>query len=445
MDVPAYVLTLMHRLEQAGFAAYAVGGCVRDSLLGLTPHDYDLCTAAPPEKIREIFQDYPMFLSGIRHGTVSIICPEQVVEITTFRTESGYSDHRHPDQVAFVPQVEADLARRDFTINALAWSPSRGLCDPFGGRADLENRVLRAVGEPSARFREDPLRILRGLRFSARFRLTPEERTLAAMLDLAPLMDSLARERVFSELCGLLPWVTAADLALFAPILAQVIPELAPCVGLDQRSPHHAYDLFTHIAHVVEAVPAELPLRWAALLHDVGKPRCFTTDATGRGHFYGHAQVGADMAGEILLRLKAPTALTEAVVWLISKHMTPLEPDRKLLRRRLSQYGPQRTRQLLALQKADFCSKGVADAEDAAALEETGRLLEALLQEELCLSVSDLAVNGEDLISLGFQPGPQLGRCLQALLEQVVSEKLPNTRPALLARAEAILRGKETL
>jgi tRNA nucleotidyltransferase (CCA-adding enzyme) len=271
------------------------------------------------------------------------------------------------------------------------------------------------------------------VRFAVKYSLQVEPETAAAMTELAYLMDNLARERVFDELCKLLPLVTAGDLIRFAPILAAVIPELKPMIGFDQRSPHHAFDVFTHTAYVCGGVPADLPLRWAALLHDVGKPSCFTTDSTGRGHFYGHAQVGSDMADAILRRLKAPTALRERVVFLIRHHMTSLPPERKILRRRLSQYGQEAVFQLLALQRADFGGKGVfGEVTDFDAVE---AMLHTLIAEDACLRVKDLAVSGKDLMAIGIPAGPQLGQCLNHLLEQVLDETLPNEKSALLEYA----------
>jgi len=264
MELPQSVFDCLSRLENAGYACYAVGGCVRDWLLGLTPHDYDLCTAATPEQIQTVFSGERMVLAGEKHGTIGILTPGGVVEITTFRTEGDYQDNRHPGWVKFVEQIEGDLSRRDFTVNAMAWSPVRGLADPFGGRQDLENKVLRAVGVPEDRFQEDSLRILRGVRFAVRYGLTPDAATQSAMFTLASLMENLARERVFDELCKLLPLVNAKDLLRFAPVITQVIPELACAVGFDQRNSHHAYDVYTHIALVTETVPPKLSLRWAA-------------------------------------------------------------------------------------------------------------------------------------------------------------------------------------
>ena len=424
MYLPTDVRACIDALEQAGFAAYAVGGCVRDSLLGLTPSDFDLCTAALPEQTEAVFQDRKLVLAGKKHGTVGVVTDTGVVEITTFRTEGEYRDNRHPEWVEFVTDITGDLARRDFTVNAMAWSPYRGFADPFGGQEDLKNHVLRAVGDPEQRFREDSLRILRGARFAAKYRLTPDAATETAMVNLRGLMDNLARERVFEELCKLLLSCDATDLARFAPVVTAAIPEMEACVGFDQRNPHHIYDVYGHIIRVVEQVPRNLPLRWAALLHDVGKPATFTLDETGTGHFYGHAQTSGQLADQILRRLKAPTALREQVVFLVERHMTPLEPDRKLLRRRLSQYGAENVRLLLALQQADGC--------DNAAVEP---LLAEILAEESCLKIKDLAVNGHDLMEMGFT-GKAIGQCLQVLLDQVLDEQIPNEKTALLQAAK---------
>ncbi|MBE6975565.1 MAG: CCA tRNA nucleotidyltransferase [Ruminococcaceae bacterium] len=431
MQLPSAVLALIHRLEEGGYPCYAVGGCVRDWLLGLRPHDYDLCTSATPAEMKALFADYGQVLAGEKHGTVGIITHGGVVEITTFRTEGDYADNRHPDRVEFVDAIEEDLARRDFTVNAMAWSPIRGLCDPFGGKKDLENRVLRAVGDPRKRFREDSLRILRAVRFSARFRLEPEERTLRAMFELVDLTENLARERVFDELCKLLVCCTAQDLLRFEPILTRVIPELKPCVGFLQHTRHHLYDVYTHTAQVVEATAPILALRWAALLHDVGKPETFTLDGEGNGHFYGHAAIGAEKADGILRRLKAPTALRTQVAELVRYHMDYPEPTAKPLRRRLSRLGAENLDLLLQLQEADTGGKGLDHEEDLRYFNAARVVFDQLLEEKACLKVTDLAVNGHDLMALGFR-GQAIGRILNELLELVIDERLSNDRAALL-------------
>ena len=443
MQLPQTVQYCIDALEAAGFQAYAVGGCVRDALLGLTPADYDLCSNAKPEEISRVFCAHQQLHHGQKHGTVGVVLDGQVYEITTFRTEGGYQDSRHPDWVMFVPNVEEDLARRDFTINAMAYNPKTGYIDPYGGQQDMQNKILRTVGDPQKRFREDALRILRGARFSARFRLIPDPATMAAMEQLAPLMNQLARERVFEELCKLLLSATAEDLLTFAPLLTQVIPELAPSVGFLQHTPHHAYDVFTHTALVVEAVPAELSLRWAALLHDIGKPASFTLDENGRGHFKGHAKISQEMTDAILLRLKAPSALRQLVTELIGQHMTKLEPDRKLLRRRLGKMGQEQLEQLLLLQEADMGSKGTGQCNELEQFDQIRAILAQVLAEDACFSIKDLAINGWDLQQAGYAPGPEIGKCLSWLLGQVQDEVLPNERQVLLQTAKELLEETE--
>ena len=431
MQIPKDVRDCIDALENAGFAVYLVGGCVRDSYLGLEPHDFDLCTAALPEQTETVFADRRLVLAGKKHGTVGVVTDSGVVEITTFRTEGGYTDNRHPQWVKFVPNIEDDLARRDFTVNAMAYSPTRGFADPFGGRADLDAKILRAVGEPGARFEEDSLRILRGVRFAVRYGLMPETRTLDAMFRLAPLMDNLARERVFEELCKILLLVNADDLLRFQPVLTQVTPELAPTVGFDQHSRHHIYDIYEHTAHVVAAVPPILSLRWAALLHDVGKPATFSIDEAGEGHFYGHAEESAAIADAVLRRLKAPTQLREDVVLLIRQHMAIMEPDKRILRRRLSRVGSEKLELLLALQEADTIGTGTRKPCEIEIFSKIRAVLEEIEAENACLSLKDLAINGHDLMALGIT-GREIGKTLNSLLEQVIDEKIPNEKDALL-------------
>ena len=434
MYLPPEVNFCITALENAGFAAYAVGGCVRDALLGLTPHDYDLCTAATPADICRVFAGYPLVKAGEKHGTIGVVLQGSVYEITTFRTEGSYTDSRHPDWVEFVTDIEKDLARRDFTVNAMAFSPTRGLADPFGGQQDLCKGVLRAVGQPQLRFKEDALRILRGVRFAAKYRLAPDTQTQQAMLALAPRLHHIAAERIFDELCKLLPLATARDLCTFAPILAEVIPELKPTLGFDQKNPHHAYDLFTHTAHVTEAVPAALPLRWAALLHDIGKIGTFSVDEQDLGHFYGHAALSAEMANAILRRLKAPNSLREQVVLLIQQHMTKIEPEKKVVRRWMGRLGTEQMEALLLLQEADMGSKGTGKPAKTAQFDQIRSLIRQIQAENACLHLKDLAINGHDLMALGYS-GKAIGNTLSALLSQVIDEQLPNEKNTLLDAA----------
>ena len=427
MYIPDSVLELIDKLEEAGYEAWVVGGCVRDHLMGNVPHDYDCCTAAEPEQMQALFADRQLVLAGLKHGTVGVVTEAGVVEITTFRTEGGYLDSRHPDWVKFVRDVKEDLARRDFTVNAMAYSPRRGLCDPFGGQADLKNGLLRAVGDPVLRFREDALRILRGLRFAARFGFQIEEATRTAMHTEIAGLDTLARERVLTELEGFLLAATARDILDGAELLCRIIPELAPQLGFDQKNPHHEHDIFTHTAMVVERAPKEPILRMAALLHDLGKPATFSLDEKGVGHFYGHAGLGAKMAEDILRRLKCSNALRDEVTWLIAHHMDRFPCEEKSARRCLSKHGLPRMERLTRLQMADFGGK-VDDGD----LDEWLRLLREVDAREGALTLKTLAVKGKDLIGLGIAPGKQGGELLNRLLSMVLAGELPNQREALL-------------
>ena len=433
MYIPDSVLELIDKLEEAGYEAWVVGGCVRDHLMGIMPHDYDCCTSATPEAMQAIFAHRQLVLAGLKHGTVGVVTAEGVVEITTFRTEGGYLDARHPDWVRFVRELREDLARRDFTVNAMAYSPRRGLCDPFGGREDLKNGLLRAVGEPELRFREDALRILRGLRFAARFGFRIEEKTRAAMDAEMAGLDSLARERVLTELLGFLRAAKAEDLLAAANLLCRCIPELAPTVGFQQHSRHHVHDVFGHIATVVEGVPPTDELRLAALLHDIGKPETFTMDESGEGHFYGHAGVSAAIAETVLRGLKASNALREEVVWLVKHHMDRYPCEEKTARRCLSRHGLARMERLLQFQACDLGGKGTsAPNESLRELECLLALLREMDAREGALTLKTLAVKGNDLMALGMAPGRRVGETLNELLALVLSGELPNDREALL-------------
>ena len=438
MKLPGQVQQCIQSLEKAGYQAYVVGGCVRDAVLGLTPHDYDLCTNATPEQICQVFQKNQLVRNGEKHGTIGVVIRKKVYEITTFRTEGSYSDNRHPDSVTFVDRVEQDLARRDFTVNAMAYHPQKGYIDPYGGIRDLLGGTLRAVGDPRERFQEDALRILRGVRFACRFKLEVEPATAAAMEELAPLMDQLARERVYSELTQILCAADDRELVRFAPIVLQVIPELQQSVGFDQHNPHHQHDVYTHTAKVLAATQPDPALRWAALLHDVGKPQTFTQDEQGRGHFYGHAQLSGEIAQQVLQRMKAPNELKNQVVFLVEHHMDELSADKALLRRKLSKYGSDNLTKLICLQQADMGGKGKT-ARQEQTFEKMLELVRKLEQEEGRLQIRDLAINGNDLMALGYPAGPQVGKCQKELLRLVLNEELPNTKQALSEKALELL------
>ena len=439
MQLPDYVDTALRRLEAAGFPTYVVGGCVRDALMGRTPGDYDVTTAALPEQTAAVFAGERVIETGIKHGTVTVLPDGHPLEITTFRVDGTYADARHPDAVRFTPSLEEDLARRDFTVNAMAWSPRTGLIDPFGGKADVEARVLRCVGDPAQRFQEDALRILRLLRFSATLGFLPEAATAAAAQDNRALLARISAERAAAELkklvCG--PEVRRVVLTE-TDILGAVVPELLSMRGFDQRNKHHIYDVLEHCAAACETVPAEPVLRLVALLHDVGKPPCFFTDEEGVGHFYGHAERGAEMTDAILRRLRFDNESRERVTELVRRHDMRIEPTERSVLRTLRRFGPEFFFQLLEIKRADTLAHAPGPKLDERM--ERYAALEALARDaiarEACFSLRDLAVNGRDLIAAGYTPGPALGAALEALLDAVTDGAVPNEKSALLEYLE---------
>ena len=441
MRLPGDVEKCIRKLEKEGYSAYAVGGCVRDAMLGLIPHDYDLCTSATPEQICKVFSKYQLIRNGEKHGTIGVVMGKTVYEITTYRTEGAYEDNRHPDQVEFVEDLSLDLARRDFTINAMAFHPKTGYVDPFGGEHDLHDGILRAVGNPTERFQEDALRILRLVRFACRFRMDVESKTWKAMKKQVQLLDNLAKERVFSEMDQILCHLQPDDLKRFKPVFLQVIPELSQCVDFDQHSRHHAYDVFTHTDRVVAAVDPDPVLRWAALLHDVGKPQVFTRDEAGHGHFLGHAKVSAQMAEDILRRLKASNQLREQVVFLILHHMDVISTDKKAMHKLLNKYSYETVKQMITFQFADRLGKGKGVGKYEIEYDRLCKLAAKTEKECDRLQLRDLAVDGHDLMdALGFTPGPLLGQCQKMLYEAVLDGKVANDKTELLHLAQEFLQ-----
>lgn len=434
IDLPQPVRTAIACLEQSGHTAWAVGGGVRDSLRGVIPHDWDLATSALPDETCAALAAYEVHPTGLKHGTVTAKIQGMALEITTYRTENGYTDGRHPDEVHFVRQIEDDLKRRDFTVNAMAYHPERGLCDPFGGQDDLQHGCIRAVGDPDARFTEDALRILRGVRFAAKTGFTIEFATVCAMRRQLARLDGIAHERVLEELTGILTGrYVGRALRRYPDLIAAVLPEIAPMFGLCQHNPHHRYDVWEHTVRAVEAISADPVLRWVMLLHDSGKPHAYTIDEDGVGHFKGHPHISRDLAERALTRLRASVNLRETVCELVDLHDYPLGQEEKIVRRRLSRLGEAKVRRLLAIKKAD-CTGQDTFSIHLAELQNTERLVNAVCAAGACLSLHDLAVDGHVIQSLGFT-GPEIGRVLRDLLAAVVDQTVPNQPDALCALA----------
>lgn len=439
MDLPEQVRLALARLEDAGYEAFVVGGAVRDYVRGAdTGTDWDITTSALPEETETVFAGYRVIETGMKHGTVTVLLDGEPLEITTYRVDGGYSDHRHPDEVRFTRSLREDLRRRDFTMNAMAYSPRTGVVDPFGGQADLAAGVVRCVGEPDRRFQEDALRILRALRFASALGMGIHPDTARAARDNRSLLTSVAAERVRAELTKLLCGADAERLLLeFPDILSVPLPEIGAMVGFDQHNPHHDRDIWGHTAAVTAAIPAQPVLRWAALLHDVGKPPCFSLAEDGVGHFYGHAAESARMADGILRRLRFDTDSREEIVRLIRYHDLPIQPERKPVKRLMNKLGPDAVRRLIELHKADTRGQSAICAGRIAEYDAVAAVLDEILNEKECFSLRELVVNGIDMMALGLA-GRDIGRVLNACLTAVMEEKLPNERGALLEYAKQV-------
>ncbi len=429
-QLPDSVQEILRRLEGAGYEAWCVGGAVRDALLGLEPGDWDVTTSAPPEAVLSLFAPDAR-PTGLQHGTVTV-GGGRGVEVTTFRRDGTYLDNRHPDHVEFTGSLTEDLARRDFTVNAMACSLRGELADPFGGREDLDARLLRAVGEPERRFQEDALRVLRGLRFASRLGFAIEADTAAAIRRCAPLLRRIAPERIREELTGILCGAHALEVLLDYPdVLGVFLPEILPCVGFDQHSVYHCYDVWAHTAHAVAAAEPRPVLRYAMLFHDLGKPETFTLDEEGRGHFYGHWRRSVPLAEAIMDRLRFDNGSRRTILTLVERHDAPLPLSEKAVRRALARYGEPTLRLLLKVKRADNLAQAERCRDRQQLIGQWEDLLDMVLQSGACFSLRHLAVKGGDLTALGLR-GPAVGAALEELLEQVMDEKLPNDRGMLL-------------
>ena len=444
MHLPDPVLQLMNRLRARGFSAYAVGGCVRDQLRGLVPHDWDICTSARPDEMKAVFAGEHLVETGLKHGTLTVVMDHVPYEVTTYRVDGAYADHRHPDQVSFVSDIREDLSRRDFTVNAMACDAEGQVLDLFAGRADLAAGVIRCVGDPDARFGEDALRILRALRFASVLDFTVEGETSRAILKAYPTLAQVAAERKREELLKLLCGPGAGRvLRAYADVFAFLIPPLRPCIGYDQENPHHLFTVWEHTVRAVENVPPDPVLRMTMLLHDTGKPAARTTDENGIGHYPGHQKISAEYASEVLEAFRFDRATQERVVRLVEAHDIPLSTDRKLLLRRLHRFGEADLRALFLIHRADRIATGTRNPDHAADhCRELSAALDALLAEQPCFSLSQLRLNGHDLMALGLR-GKEIGRMLDQLLQAVMEETLPNEKAALTAYAQSHMPAKE--
>ena len=485
---------VLERLQSAGYEAYLVGGCVRDALLArrgfdaagaedgpgavgfdagakgrpeaVAFADLDVTTNALPEEVACVFSDWPVIETGVAHGTVTVLMPaEEIgteasgapvegsgapearprpkripVEITTYRCDGAYSDGRHPDQVRFVSSLEEDLARRDFTVNAMAMDREGRIADPFGGQQDLADGLLRAVGDPEKRFREDGLRILRALRFAAVLDFALAERTGEALRSRKELLRSVSAERIFAEWKKMLRGRAAGRiLREYVDVLAVTAPELLPMKDFAQHNPYHRYDVLEHCIRAMENVKVTGDdrdyMRLAALFHDVGKPETYSMDEEGVGHFYGHPAVSEAICRRLLTRFRADRFTLERVCLLVKHHDLVFREDERLLKRWMNRFGPEVLLEILEIKRADNVATGNASGELLGRFERIDGMIRDIAAADECFRLEDLAIGGRELLAEGFTEGPEIGRMLEALLDGVIDGRLPNERNALLAAA----------
>ncbi len=440
MDMPKNVDIAINLLQSAGFEAYAVGGCVRDSLLGKTPNDWDITTSAKPEDMKSVFADFHCIDTGIKHGTVTVVIDGEPLEITTFRLDGEYEDNRHPKSVTFTSNLGADLGRRDFTVNAMAYSKKTGTVDLFGGQNDLKNKIIRCVGDPDRRFNEDALRILRALRFASALDFEIEEKTAQSLLKNRALLGNISEERIAKELLKLVCGKGAKRILTdFAPVLFEILPELQPMYKNSHDNPHHCYDIYEHTLIAVESINPEPTLRFAMLLHDCGKPAVKKFDENGVAHFYGHQRISAEISAQILARLKVSNKFRDEILFFVSNHdRWELYENTEKMPRYLSKFGLDGVLNLLKVMRADVLAQSpeyryrldqIADAEETA---------KNLAAQKPCLSLSELQINGRTLMDIGIPQGRKLGAVLAQLLDEVIDGVTKNTQEALTTRAREI-------
>lgn len=452
IEIPTGAAYILQQLNKHGYEAYIVGGCMRDSLLGKQPNDWDITTSAKPEEVKAIF--HRTIDTGIQHGTVTVLVDREILddgsgslashtdyafEVTTYRVDGVYTDHRRPESVCFTASLEEDLKRRDFTINAMAYNPEQGVIDIFGGQEDLEKGIIRCVGEASERFDEDALRILRAVRFAAQLDFVIEDQTREAMRDQAKFLEDISVERICTELTKMIVSKHPERLeeAYELGLTQMFLPEFDVMMQTPQNNQYHLYDVGHHTLKVMEAVPATTVLRYAALLHDVGKPKCKTTDETGVDHFYGHQELSAKMARTTLRRLKLDNDTIDQVCRLVKNHDYGLSgdgPGMKSFRRFVAQLGAEHFADFLEIRKGDMAGQSAYHLEQRRqVIAHMEAMYAEIIEQKQCLKLSELAIGGKDLIAIGVKPGPDMGRILKALLDRVLEEPELNTREQLLA------------
>ena len=435
IELPEKAKYIIETIEAAGFEAYAVGGCVRDSILGRVPGDWDITTSAKPEQVKALFKR--TIDTGIAHGTVTVMMDKEGFEVTTYRIDGKYEDSRHPREVTFTPNLEEDLKRRDFTINAMAYNEKAGLIDIFGGMQDIEKKIIRCVGEAEQRFREDALRIMRAVRFSAQLGYSIEEKTAEAIRELAYTLRNISAERIQVELVKLMvsPHPDYIIQAYDLGVTEIILPEFDRCMDTPQNTPHHKYTVGEHIIHSLAEIEPDKYCRLAMLFHDLGKPVTVTTDEEGVDHFKGHAVVSADMAKDILRRLKFDNDTIHRVSRLVYYHDYGIGvvPTMPMIRRAINKIGEDLFPLLIKVKYADLMAQSDYEKDSKLGnLRCWQQLYDEIIAAKQCVSLKTLAITGKDLMQAGIVPGPEIGRLLELALEQVLEDPDRNEREILL-------------
>ena len=435
IEIPEKAKFIIETITKAGFEAYVVGGCVRDSILDRKPEDWDITTSAKPYQVKALF---PRTIdTGIQHGTVTVMLDKEGFEVTTYRIDGKYEDSRHPKEVTFTPNLTEDLKRRDFTINAMAYNEQTGLIDIFGGMQDIEKKVIRCVGDAKERFTEDALRIMRAIRFSAQLGYTIEEKTAEAIRELAPNLRNISAERIQVELVKLLvsPHPDYLRMAYDMGVTKVILPEFDRMMETPQNHPHHKYNVGEHTLHALLAVPCGRILRLTMLLHDVGKPDTLSVDENGITHFHGHPTVGEELAKQILRRLKFDNDTIHTVTCLVRYHDygNGVDPDMRIVRRGIQKVGEDIFPLLIPVRHADVCAQSdYKKTEKLELLDKWERLYHEIVAKNQCVSLKNMAITGKDLIALGMKPGKEIGSMLDELLQMVIETPECNTREFLL-------------
>lgn len=432
ITIPPGAAEIIAVLKSNSFDAYIVGGCVRDSLLGRVPKDWDICTSAKPYEIIQCFPNRRIIETGLKHGTVAVVIDDNQYEITTFRVDGKYSDNRHPDSVQYVSSVETDLARRDFTINAMAYNDDAGLIDPFGGASDIKKQTISCVRNPDDRFREDALRIMRALRFASVYGFSIDEDTARSIHQNRSLLHNIAAERITSELSKLICGEGVLNVLLaFSDVMVTIIPELEPCIGFNQNNKYHCYTIYDHIAAAVaNSTGDDLVVRMALLLHDIGKPCCYTEDENG-GHFHGHGIYSHILAEQALSRLRFSNKDAENILELVKYHDSIIEPTNKVVRRWLNKIGSEQFYRLINVRMADMLAHSIDTQKER--IEKCRRVLEILSEESKnCFTIKDMKISGRDVMSFGIPQGKKIGELLSLALSAIMNGDVPNEHEKLM-------------